>query len=183
MTNIQLHSTTFKVRPDIGNGLRVMAAINGDSVADVAQQAVSRILRYHRRNTSAVNRPASRGGRPGTSIQQAANAIMRSKQTKNEAIPTRLTSETAKELAELAQELGTQMSHLAEQGALHLLRKGPEAAKAIARLSGDSAYERTYEALQQVAEGSLSEDEFKHLDVIGANAGAKAALSRRRSKP
>lgn len=177
MNDVQSHNTTFKVKAGIGNGIRLMAAVNGTSVADLAEEAVARILEYHSRPVRRLPEKKARVGRPGASIEQAAAAIMRSRPGRNEALPTRLAPEAAEELDRLADELGTQMNHLAEQGALHLLRKGPRIARALAGLDGEGAEKEAYATVGELATGKITVDTFA--ETAGLPKNAKAVLRAR----
>lgn len=178
----ELHSTTFKVKPEVANGIRIMAAIKGQSVADLAQEAVARILTFHERPSFVVAPKTHRIGRRSTTLKEASEMVLRSKPERNEALPTRLPVKAAKDLSKLAKQIDSLMNHLAEAGALKLLEEGPEIAKAVAGLSGKRAQRRAMAAVGKIVSGELTEEQFRKIDVIGANAGAKQSLSRRRVK-
>lgn len=176
MDAVQSHNTTFKVKPEISNGIRLMAAVNGRSVAELAEEAVARILSVHSRPVRRL--PEKKGvGRPAATIEQAAAAVMRSRPTRNEAIPTRIAVEAAHELDVLAKELSTQMNHLAERGALYLLDDAPAVARAIAGLEGKRAYQKAFNAVRDLATGKISPEDFALATDLPT--GAKAVLSER----
>ena len=179
----ELHSTTFKVKRDIANGIRIMAALKGESVADLAQEAVARILAFHDQPSFTVEHRSNNIGRRSTTLREASEMILRSRPEKNEALPTRIPTKAAKTLSKLAPRINSTMAHLAEAGARKLLEEGgPDIAKAIAGLSGEDAHQRAMAAVSKIVSGELTEAQFRKIDVIGANAGAKQSLSRRRTK-
>jgi len=158
MDSEETHLTTLKVSPRIGGGLRLMAAIQGISVATLGDEAVREALRQHHRRSKPVKKPASgRTGRPGPTLEEAARAVSRLRPTRNDAIPTRISADTAKKLGSLAEQLGLHMGNLAEEGARALLAREttPKLVRDVAGLGTDRAYEEAIERVRAVAEGRL----------------------------
>lgn len=114
--------TTLKVRTMIGGGLRIYAALDGMSAAEAAEMSVITVLREHGRSGRALEKVKS--GRPPSSVQEAASAILNLKPPRKDTIPTRLHVATAAELASLARELSMELGDLAADGAEILLRAG-----------------------------------------------------------
>lgn len=153
----ELHVTTFKMAPRIGGGLRMLAAINGKSVADLAEEAVRQILQAHGRET-APPAPKARTGRPGPTIQQAAQSVLKLKPTRNDTIPTRIEAKTAQELADLAKEIGKGLGDLAEEGATLLLKRAnTDFVRHVAGLDGASSYKAAIAQVEKIAAGEQAE--------------------------
>lgn len=155
----RVHVTTIKLAPRIGAGLRIKAAMEGRSVAEVAENAVKEVLQSHGRHPADLP-PKARTGRPSPSLIEAGISVLNHPSTRNDAIPTRFEKTTAQELEALAAHLGKKMTHLAEEGARALLlRDGPDFAREIAGLHPRNSAEAAIERLRGIVTGQLPHPE------------------------
>lgn len=156
------HVTTYKINPRIGGGMRIMAALEGTSIADFGQKSVVKILDYHGRPAVAITSKTGTG-RPSPTLEQAARTVADLRPQRNDTIPTRIAKKTNAELERLADELGTRMNYLAEEGAIHLLKRSPRFVKALSGLSTEEAYEEAIAVVREVAEGHSPEQRIRDL--------------------
>lgn len=145
--------TTLKVRALIGGGLRIYAALDGMSAAEAAELSVIAILKQHGRTGTTLEKV--KVGRPPSSMQEAASAVLNLRPPRKDTIPTRLHIATAGELANLARDLSVELGELAADGAEILLRRGSaDLPRDLAGLTTPEAQSAAWGQVAQAAAGN-----------------------------
>lgn len=148
--------TSLKLDPNVGGGLRILAALDGIGIGEAGESAVHQVLRSHGIEPTPLP-PKIKRGRPVASVAEAAAAVLELRSSRKDAIPTRLSAETARQLSNLARSLGEQMGALAQQGA-KLLIEGAEASLPhdVMRQPAGALDEDTVKQLQSLTRGEMA---------------------------
>lgn len=150
-----LKSTTLKMPSRVGGGLRMLAAINGESVSQLAVNALHKILEAHGAPTAEPTATKNPTGRPGPTVQQAAAAVLKLRPSRKDAIPTRIETADAIALADLAERIEASLGDLATEGAILLLKRAnTDFVREVAGLSGEQRYMTAMERVQSLAAGN-----------------------------
>lgn len=157
-------ATTIKFPPALGAAVRLLAAINGLSAAELVEDAIRDYVIKNGKVAPKITRKNG-AGRPPQSVQEAAVAITRLRADKKDSIPTRLHHKTYRAFDRLTARRGLLMNEKVSDTILEIVAKSNiPVVKEVAGLSGYDAHNAALAQVVNVANGgTIPEGGWEHV--------------------
>lgn len=148
-------ATTIKFAPALGAAVRLLAAINGLSAAELIEDAIRDYVIKNGKDAPKIERKNT-AGRPPQSVQAAAVAVMRLRPDKKDSIPTRLHHKTYRAFDRLTTRKGVFMNEEVSGTVMELVAQSKiQVVREVAGLDGYDAHNNALAQVVVVANGGV----------------------------